>query len=357
MPGHPMTSTSGDRLATTFVVPADLPGPSGGTRYNEALTRALAAAGRSVSVCGVEGRWPRPGQAGLRALHATLAGRPQVVIDGIIASAAPAELEAAVAAGTRVHVLFHLSLLAEGSVPPADRAGVAARERRALQAAHTVVCTSEWAAEDVVARYGPLPTRVVPPGTDPAPLAVGSNPPQLLVLASLTRRKNQLTVLEALSGLEALQWRAMLVGPEAAEPDYAHRVRQYAASAFAPGRVQVEGPRTGPELDAIWAATDLALLVSRAETFGMVVTEAIARGIPAVVGAGTGSEEALAAGGGPVPGAAVAPDDPEGLHVVLRDWLQDRTRRSSWRHAAVVARDRLPTWHEAAINMLRILDP
>lgn len=357
MPGHPMMSTSGEPRETTFVVPAGLTGPSGGTAYNEALTRALRAAGGTVSVCGVGGRWPRPGQSDLHELRATLAGRAQVVLDGIIASAAPAEVEAAVAGGTRVHVLFHLSLLAEGSVPPADRARVEARERRALQAAHTVICTSEWAAGDVVARYGLLPTRVVPPGTDPAPLARGSNPPQLLVLASLTSRKNQLTLLDALSALESLPWRAMLVGPGAAEPAYARRVRQHAASAFAPGRVHVTGPRTGPELDAIWAATDLLLLVSREETFGMVVTEALARGIPAIVGAGTGSEEALAVGGGSLPGAAAAPNDPVGLEAVLRSWLQDPARRNSWRNAAILARDRMPTWHDAAIDMLRILGP
>lgn len=350
-----MTPTSTDADGTTFLVPAGLPGPSGGSRYNEAVIRALEDAGHPVSICTVPGQWPWPNAQDLAALRAALAGRSQVVIDGLIASAAPTEIQAATVAGTRVHVLFHLSLLAEGGLPPGQAESVGARERRALQAAHTVICTSHWAENDVVCRYGPLATRVVLPGTDPAPLATGSTPPQLLLLASITPRKNQLAILQALAALTDLDWRALLVGPDTAEPDYAHRVREFAATAFARERVQLTGARTGSGLEDIWTATDLLLLVSRAETFGMVVTEALAHGIPAVVGAGTGSEEALAISGSTLPGAAVEPDDPAALEAVLRRWLTGVPQRASWRQAATTARDRLPTWDQTVSEMLRIL--
>ncbi|TFI50712.1 hypothetical protein E4A41_00025 [Micrococcus endophyticus] len=48
-----------------------------------------------------------------------------MVVDGLIASSAPDEIQAAAASGTRVHVLFHLSLLVDGAVPP-DGSGRAA---------------------------------------------------------------------------------------------------------------------------------------------------------------------------------------------------------------------------------------
>ena len=357
MRGQRMMSTSHEPLATTFIIPTGLPGPSGGSRYNKALIRALEAAGCSVSVCGVPGPWPRPEARDLERLRAALAGREQVVVDGLIASSAPDEIQAAAASGTRVHVLFHLSLLVDGAVPPAGSGRAAALERRALQSAHTVICTSNWAARDVVNRYGPLPTRVVSPGTDQAPLAVGSAPPQLLLLASVTPRKNQLAILRALAALTELDWQALLVGPDAADPDYAQRVRLFAEAAFPPGRVQVLGSRTGPGLERIWSASDLLLLVSRAEPFGMVVTEAVARGIPAIVGAGTGAEEALALGPHAPPGIAVAPDDTAALEEVLRGWLSDPAQRAAWRRSAEGARGMLPTWDDSADLMLRILTP
>lgn len=352
-----MTSTSADPAGTVFIVPGDLPGPSGGSRYNEALARALEATGHPLVVVEVPGPWPRPRAKDMAALDAALASRPQAVVDGLIASAAPAQIQRAASRGVRVHILFHLSLAADCGLPADESEHIVLAERDALHAAATVICTSHWAASDVVERYGPLPTRVLLPGTDPAPLVAGSTPPQLLVLASITPRKNQLTILRALAAVAELEWTALFVGPDAAEPAYARQVRGLAARCFEPGRVEITGPRDGKDLEAIWSATDLLLLVSHAETFGMVVTEAAARGIAAVVGSGTGAEEALTLTGSMPTGAAVDPADPAALAAVLRGWLTEPGLRASWRQAAAMARDRLPTWNQTAHGMLGILQP
>ncbi len=62
--------------------------------------------------------------------------------------------------------------------------------------------------------------------------------------------------------------------------------------------VRFAGPLTGAELAASYAAADLLVLPSRAETYGMVVTEALARGIPVLATAVDGVPEALGAGAG-----------------------------------------------------------
>ena len=56
------------------------------------------------------------------------------------------------------------------------------------------------------------------------------------------------------------------------------------------------GPRTGPELDRAYAAADLLVLASHAETYGMVVTEALARGLPVLAADVGGVTEALGHG-------------------------------------------------------------
>ena len=59
----------------------------------------------------------------------------------------------------------------------------------------------------------------------------------------------------------------------------------------------------------MYAAADLVVAPSRTETFGMVVTEALARATP-VVGADVGGPEALdTAADGRRPGILVTPDD------------------------------------------------
>ena len=89
-------------------------------------------------------------------------------------------------------------------------------------------------------------------------------------------------------------------------------------------RVRFPGPRTGADLDRSYAAADLLVLASRAETYGMVVTEALARGLPVVAADVGGLTEALGHGAdGTRPGLLVPPGDPAALGAALRAWLGD----------------------------------
>jgi glycosyltransferase involved in cell wall biosynthesis len=106
-------------------------------------------------------------------------------------------------------------------------------------------------------------------------------------------------------------------------------------------RVQFVGTRTGPDLDRAYAAADLLVLASHAETYGMVVTEALARGLPVIATDVGGVAEAL---GHPRPGLLVAPGDPAALGAALRRWLEDGELRDRLRRAARGRRGSLRTW-------------
>ena len=74
------------------------------------------------------------------------------------------------------------------------------------------------------------------------------------------------------------------------------------------------GPLTGADLDHAYAAADVLVLASRGETYGMVVTEALARGLPVIATAVGGLPEALGHGSdGNLPGLLVPPADPAAL--------------------------------------------
>ncbi len=105
------------------------------------------------------------------------------------------------------------------------------------------------------------------------------------------------------------------------------------------------GPRTGADLDRSYAAADLLVLASRAETYGMVVTEALARGLPVVAAEVGGVPEALGHGAnGTRPGLLVPPGDPAALGAALRSWLGDADLRSRLRRAARERRESLAGW-------------
>ena len=162
--------------------------------------------------------------------------------------------------------------------------------------------------------------------------------------------KGQLGLVRALGNLRGLAWTAELAGHDAADPAYAAAVRSEVGRLGLGERIQVPGELRGPALEEAWARADLSVLPSVSETFGLSVAESLARGVPAVVGAGTGAEEALglslAAGLG-LAGTACGTGE-EDLANMLGRWLTDASLRERWRAAARAARPRLPGWDETA---------
>ena len=87
------------------------------------------------------------------------------------------------------------------------------------------------------------------------------------------------------------------------------------------------------------------MLASRGETYGMVVTEALARGIPVLATTANGLPEALGrAPDGGLPGILVPPDDPVSLADALRRWLGEPELRDQLRSAARGRRSMLTGW-------------
>ncbi|WP_298746827.1 glycosyltransferase family 4 protein [uncultured Serinicoccus sp.] len=354
-----MTSTSARERGPSraLILPGDLAGPSGGNHYNDRVVRELDARGLAVAVERLPGAWPRPAEPDRSALREALGRYTDVVVDGIIGSAAPEELAWARAHGVRVAVLVHLPLPAEGGTSAPERRLLEETERAALHAADTVVATSDWARDDLLRRYGLAGVRSVPPGVDLAPPAAGSTPPHLLLLGAVTARKNPLVLLDALRTLMDRPWTASLVGPPGPDEGYVATVRE--RSAELEGRVRALGPCRGEDLEEIWGATDLLTLPSRAETYGMVVTEALAHGIPALVPARTGAVEALHGSGErdglPPAGATVDGADPQAWSTALARWLDDEGLRRAWRAGASAHRDRLRGWATTATDFTRAL--
>jgi glycosyltransferase involved in cell wall biosynthesis len=87
------------------------------------------------------------------------------------------------------------------------------------------------------------------------------------------------------------------------------------------------------------------VLPSHAETYGMVVTEALARGLPVLATEVGGVTEALGHGDdGTRPGLLVPPGDTAALGAALRAWLEDAELRDRLRRAARERRGTLRPW-------------
>jgi glycosyltransferase involved in cell wall biosynthesis len=112
----------------------------------------------------------------------------------------------------------------------------------------------------------------------------------------------------------------------------------------------VVGPVSDVELATRYDSADLLVLPSRGETYGMVITEALARGIPVLATAVDALPDTVGASG-----LLVAPNDIEALRAALRNWLTDPELRATSRAAARFRRDRLTGWDEPARLLTKVL--
>jgi glycosyltransferase involved in cell wall biosynthesis len=341
---------------------ADPLAPSGGNVYGLRVCRELGSAhGWQVHRRDLPGRWPRPEPAAADRLAALLAAAPDgavVLLDGLVACGVPEIVEPA-AARLRLAVLVHLPLADETGLAPDVAAELDERERRTLRAARAVLVTSAVAARGL-GRHGLAADRVhvAEPGVDVAALAGGTDgASRLLCVASVTPRKNQHRLVDALAELSDRRWTLACVGPLRRDPDYVEALASRIARHGFEDRVELTGPLTGAALDDQYDAADLAVLVSETETYGMVVTEALARGIPVLVTAAGALPDTLGrAPDGSRPGLLVAPGDHDALVAALRSWFDDASLRYRLRTSTRQRRAILTRWEHTARRLHEVLD-
>lgn len=343
-----------------FVVPDgidDPARPSGGNTYDRNLLRELGPHGWSAQERAVAGFWGRPGAASFAALEGTLGQIPDdavVLLDGLIASTAP-EVLVPQASRLRLVVLVHMPL---GHRPPDDDAP--RRERAVLEAATATVTTSAWSRRRLIELYD-LPAdrvRVAEPGAPAAEPASGTEGGEaLLCVGAVTFEKGQDILLEALGSIAHLSWDCTCVGSLDRDPALVESLGRRALDLGLGERVSFPGPRTGADVDRTYASADLLVHASRSETYGLVVTEALARGLPVIATDVGGLAEALGEGeAGGRPGLLVAPEDPAALADALSAWLGDAELRARLRRAARERRESLPLWSTTASEVARFLE-
>jgi glycosyltransferase involved in cell wall biosynthesis len=319
--------------------------PSGGNTYDRQVCRALAEIGWPVYVHAVPGSWPRPDAAAYEALGGIVQRIPDgalALLDGLVASTA-AEVLVPQANRLRLVALVHMPL----GRCTAD-SETRTREGAVLSAAASVVTTSAWSRRTLLELYS-LPgdrVNVAEPGVDAAPLSPGTTTARaLLCVAAVVPGKGHDVLLDALTTMTDLSWDCLCVGSVDRDSAFAESLRRRVLDDGLGDRVGFAGPRIGADLERSYASADLLVLPSRAETYGMVVTEALARGLPVVAADVGGVAEALGHGtDGIRPGVLVPPGDAAALATALGTWLGDAEVRRTWRRAARERRASLSRW-------------
>jgi len=332
-----------------FAVPGDLATPTGGYRYDRRIIQELRELGWQVDVADIGDVFPFPSTAqratALARLSAVPAGYP-VVLDGLAFGALPEA--GALRCRTPLIALVHQPLALDPGLDTTQADTFRATERAALAAAAHVVVTSDATARIVMADYDVPSQRVsvVRPGNDPVSPAPGSSDGivRLLSVGSVLPVKGYDVLIAALATLTDMPWRLTIAGDRTRDPAAAARLDADIAARGLADSVSVLGAVPPERIDELFLASDVFVLASRFEGYGMALTEAIAHGTPVVATMAGAIPQTVPAG----TGLLVPPEDASALAQALRRLIGDPAERRRLAANARAAAARLPTWRDSA---------
>lgn len=340
-------------MRCAWLIYGPLSQPTGGYVYDRMIVEGLRAAGYSVDVLDLGP--PRDGSRLERdnlgrVLAALRERRYDCVIGDELCHPELATLFERLKAGPRraprlLLLVHHLGVSETGLMVES--------ERRVLELADHVVTTSFTTARQV-ARWVDASPGVCLPGADRLPRLPHSarrgDDLALLFVGTWTSRKGLLRTLQYLQELPDANCTLQVVGDTTREPSYAAVIWSLLGSVpRLRERTRVYGVLSDAELAVAYATSDLLVLPSSYEGYGMVLTEALHAGVP-VLAADVGATSEVVRHGHD--GLLLPLDEPEVWVNVLRQLANDRARIESW--AAELRQ--LPTWAESIASFARIIE-
>lgn len=343
------------RLA--LVVPGSIAGRTGGYVYDRRMVEGLRLRAWHVDVVELDGSFPRPTAAAAARAGAAFAAVPDgtaVLVDSLALGALPDELEAH-AARLRLVALVHLPLCAAVTLNRRDVAAVAARERRALAAVRLAIVTGRHTVA-LMADHDLRAPRivVVEPGTARGRTADGSGSATLhmLCVATVNRGKGHADLIAALAALPTRAWHLTCAGSLDRDREAVAHVRTVIREHGLEPHVTLAGELDAEAVEAFYLRSDLFVLATLQETYGMAVAEALSHGLP-VVSTKTGAIPELV---GDAAGILVAPGDRAALAAALQRVVADDGVCARLRAGALRARETLRSWETAVAELSAALE-
>lgn len=342
-------------MRAVLAFPGDIDTPTGGYAYDRAVLAAMTNQGVDMTALSLPAAFPAPTPADVAKAAAQLAAVPPdslLLVDGLALGAFPADALRALA--RPVVALVHHPLAREAGLSDADRMRLDASERAVLAHCAGVIATSAATGRDLVAHYKVPSDRltIAEPGSAPAPrVAADGGPPHLLAVGSVIPRKNYPGLVEALATVADLPWRVTIIGALTFAPDTVDAVRAAIAAHGLTGRITLAGAVAPEALADAYADCDLFVHPSLYEGYGMVLADALRRGLPMICTTGGAAADTVPDGAA----MKVPPGDTSALALALRALLSAPERRRQLGDMAYGAGKHLPTWDQTAAHIAAAL--
>ncbi len=342
-------------IDVAFVIPGDINSLTGGYAYDREVLRRLPGLGFAARHVALPANYPEPTADDLQETARILSELPPstiLLIDGLAFGAMPESLVSQIR--QPIVALVHHPLGYETGLAPERAAALIANERAALTFARRVVVTSPLTKRLLASEFG-VPVSAITvavPGTEKAPRSIAqSQPLHLLSVGSVSQRKAFDVLVDALAPLRDLDWRLTIAGSLARDAAAVETLKSAIARHEFQKRISLPGELRAPRLAKLYAGAGAFVLPSLFEGYGMVLGEAMARGLPIVCTTGGAAAET-------VPNTAslkVPPGDTAALTDALGKLLRDADLRQRLSDASWKTGSRLPDWGDTALYMAAVI--
>ncbi|RYY75023.1 MAG: glycosyltransferase [Gammaproteobacteria bacterium] len=337
-----------------FLVPGDINNVTGGYAYDRRLLAELHLLGLNIQLIELGDSFPSPDANDWSDANSKLANLPDksvVVVDGL-AFGVMGQLAQDYAQRLKFIALCHHPLALETGLGVEERRHLHQSEELAIAEAAAVLVTSKNTA-NILAQDFSVPSekiRIALPGTDSGQFApCEGQPPVLLTVATLTRRKAHDILIDAFSQLTHLPWQARFVGCDDFDIEWANYLRDKVSSYSLEDRVSFVGKQQ--DISSEYLNADIFVLPSLFEGYGMAFAEAISFGLP-IIAAHTGSVPDVVPSNA---GILVPPADANALANSLAKLLTNSDERKQLQLGAQIAAKNLPTWLETAKSVFQLI--
>jgi glycosyltransferase involved in cell wall biosynthesis len=177
-------------------------------------------------------------------------------------------------------------------------------------------------------------------------------PLRLIFLGNLIPRKGLHTLVESISQLEPGCCTLDVVGGLDADSNYAQRIFQKVKRAGLAASIRFHGAQSDNALENLFRNSQVLVVPSSYEGFGIVYLEGMGFGLPAIGTTQGAASEIIIHG---ETGFLIKPDDAAGLAVLLRNLCQDRNLLAALGMAARQRYQQFPLWEQSMVKIRSFL--
>ena len=342
----------------TLAFPGKLTTKTGGYYYLTRILAELSKVGWSGTPLSLGKYFPNPSSTTLTNAEKLLSTQPTEIpiLADCLAWGVMDRCAQNLSSSHKIIPLVHHPLCLETGLSQTESNTLFEKEQEVLSVSQKIITTSHDTSKCLQDMFHIPKSKifVATPGTDQAKQANGRQEDKigLIAVGSVTPRKGYDRLVKILKKLEHLPWQLEIIGDDTLDPKYTESIIKQIYELGLTNRISLWGALPRAELNKFYDQSDIFVLATLYEGYGMAFTEAMVRGLP-IIATGKG---AVASTIPKEAGIVVETNDLTRFTSALSILLTDSNQRELYGKGAFEAGKKLPSWISTAENIAAVLN-